>query len=245
MIEKRILYVDDDIQLRNDPKIRSLEKGYMILKGRTDKLKDTTLKIDVANNLEEAETTIVDKKHTYDLLIIDYRFNNEIMSLKSGLELIKKIRKEVNKRIDIIFITMNGFKSFEIAEWIEIVNNDISKIIPKDSSIYPFKLKNDKCKTLTESNQYLLENIMELFESSINVNNVVYNALKKILEKYSNLSDHMNFKVGEEKYSGSQILHALMLDEDLGNKFLEDLVEMSILKTSYISEELIGDDGWK
>ncbi|MED4286462.1 hypothetical protein P4679_31655 [Priestia megaterium] len=217
MFERNILIIDDEEE--TSISIEAYKEIFSILK---NKLKlNYNLKFHWEKSLVEAKKILEQKNIIFDSLLIDYDFPNEEIPQK-GIQLVKNIRETINKRCKIVFYTMHAPHELDQLEFIDLINNDVFRFVPKDGDILPLNYEETG---FSRSDQLIVEAIID----SLKDTNPISTALESYLLNYKNLSGSIKLNIEGDQYSIEEILDSIRLYENPGNKFVKNLLEMSIM----------------
>lgn len=217
MIERNILIIDDEEE--TEISIEAYREIYSILKKDLDL--NYTLRFYWKKSIADAKEILNEKKINFDCLLIDYDFPNEEVPQK-GIHLVKKIRESINKRCKIVFYTMHAPHELSELEFIELINNDIFRFVPKDGDVLSLSYKNIG---FNKSDQLIVEALID----ALNDVNPVSIALENFLINYKNSSENIVLNIDGEEYTIMEVLNSIRLYENPGNKFVRNLLEMSII----------------
>ncbi|MGD6956501.1 hypothetical protein ACQCWA_00100 [Rossellomorea aquimaris] len=217
MFERNILIIDDEED--TEISIDAYVDIFDVLK--KDMNLNYTLNFHWEKTIEDAKKILNEKDIVFDTLLIDYDFPNEVIPTK-GINLVKTIRESINKRCKIVFYTMHAPHELNSQEYIDLINNDVFRFVPKDGDLIELKYTNTK---FNKSDQLIVEAIID----SIKDENPVSKALESFLVDYSSILDGLKLTIDGEDYSIQKVLESIRLYEEPGNKFVQNLLEMSIM----------------
>ncbi|MED3634545.1 hypothetical protein [Bacillus thuringiensis] len=217
MLERNILIIDDEEE--TEISIEAYKAIFLVLK------KELGLNYNInffwEKSITDAKKTLEEKSINFDSLVIDYDFPNEVKPQK-GIHLVKKIRESINKRCKIVFYTMHAPHELDPSEFIDLINNDIYRFVPKDGDMLSL---NYKYAGFNKSDQLIVEAIID----SLNDVNPISIALENYLMNFKNSSGNMVLNIEGVEYSIVEVLDSIRLYEDPGNKFVQNLLELSIM----------------
>lgn len=223
-INRRILLVDDSSQIK--PKIRAYKRIFDSLKTYVDDIKMFDLEIIHIDNIESALKYLSDNpREIFHTMLIDYNFDNDDTGNK-GEYLVREIRRKVNKKCKIIFYTMDAITSVDPIHLINLINNDVYRFILKSSS-ETIRLKYEKLPSYTDEDQYIVEIIID----SIKELDPIAESLESYLIKYGDRLAEFKVKIKDEDIVLSELLKEIRLETDIGNLFVRNLLDTSILNT--------------
>lgn len=172
------------------------------------------------DTIENAIQRLNLKKDVFDVILIDYEFTKDTKRVK-GIELVQKIRAAINKRCKIVFYTMRGLKDIDREELVTLINNDVFRYLSKGEENVNF-IKGQLGKTSAE---LIVESLVE----AINDIDPISSALEKYLIEYSELLKDVQIELDNKKYYIQEIINSIRMDEELGNIFINNLLNASIL----------------
>lgn len=217
MLERNILIIDDEED--TEISIDAYKDIFSDLK--KDLGLNYSLKFYWEKSISDAKKILEDKRMNFDCLLIDYDFPNEVVPQK-GIHLVKKIRESINKRCKIVFYTMHAPHELNQLEFIDLINNDIFRFVPKDGDVLSLNYKNTG---FNKSDQLIVEAIID----SLNDVNPISVALESFLMNYKNSSGNIVLNIEGVEYSIEEVLNSIRLYENPGNRFVQNLLEMSII----------------
>lgn len=218
MLERNILIIDDD----EDTEIISINAYKDIFRVLKEKEKlNYNLNFFWESSIPDALDRLNKKEEVFDILVIDYDFPNDYLSQK-GIDLVKRIREAINKRCKIVFYTMHAPHEINQSVFIELINNDIYRFVPKDGDMLDlkyFETNNNK------SDQLIVEAIIDAISDS----DPISQALEKYMVEYKEILNKVKINVDGKDCTIEEVLESVRLYGDLGNKFVSNLLQMSII----------------
>ncbi|WP_339998871.1 hypothetical protein [Priestia aryabhattai] len=218
MLERRLLIVDD-YENTGEETIPEYEGIFEELQEKQNLNYKITFLWE--STIQSAIDRLSKKDEVIDVILIDYDFNTGDQNIK-GISLVKQIRETINKRCKIIFYTMHGVNQMSRNELIELINNDVFRFLSKSGETLPLKYE----KVGNESDQLIVEAVIDAISDS----DPISKTLEKYLVKYSNILDDLQIDIDGKKYPIKELINAIRLYEEPGNKFVNNLLEMSILE---------------
>lgn len=217
MLVHRILVVDDDKETERIA-IREYKDIFTDLRKKLNLFYD--IEIIWVDNIGGA-INLLDQLNPFDVVVIDYDFANDEAG-KKGVYLVKTIRETLNRRCKIVFYTMRAFHSFNKDELVDLLNNDVFRLIDKSGNNW--KLKNEKFGD--ESDQIIVEAIIDAIDNL----DPFSKALEEYLVKYYDILRKVKIQFEGCDYTIKEIINSIRLDGELGRKFISNIIEMSIIK---------------
>lgn len=204
---KKVLVVDDS-PLTEKIKIESYKQIIDKFKKESKTLNDFTVKFIWENSINGAIERLNNKLEVFHVMLIDYHFNNADNELK-GTDLVKKIRKTINKRCKIVFYTMDSYNEIDKKDYIDLINSGIFKFCSKSSS-----------------DEEIVKGIIE----AINEDDPISNALERFLvDNYEILKD-TKIKVKGTPYTIKELIDSIRLETGPGKVFVNKMLKMTILE---------------
>ncbi|MCY8486951.1 hypothetical protein MOC97_16050 [Bacillus atrophaeus] len=219
MFNRNILIVDDE-ETTETISIKAYKRIFNFLKEQY--AFNYNLNFIWKKSIKEALDILGKKEQVFDVLLIDYSFPNEVSNRK-GVDLVKNIRRYINKRCKIVFYTMHALHEIEPEEYLELINNDVFRLVPKDGQLIKLKYVDSGHNT---SDQLIVEALIDALENL----DPVSIALEKYIANFSNIIDDLKISIEEKDYSIDEVLTSIRLFEHPGNKFVDNLLEMSIIE---------------
>ncbi|MCA1056970.1 hypothetical protein LCM10_18565 [Rossellomorea aquimaris] len=218
MLERRLLIVDDYVNTAEET-IPEYEGIFEDLQENQNLNYKITFLWEPT--IQSAIERLSRKDEVIDVVLIDYDFNTGDQNTK-GITLVKQIRETINKRCKIIFYTMHGINQISRGELIELINNDVFRFLSKSGETLPLKYE----KVGNESDQLIIEAVIDAISNS----DPISNTLEKYLVKYSHILDDLQIDIDGSKYPLNDLIKAIRLYQEPGNRFVNNLLEMSILE---------------
>lgn len=145
-----------------------------------------------------------------DVLIIDYKFNNEY-NRKSGVDLIKFVRENINKHCRVIFYTMNELAGIPATSYVQLINNQVFRIIDKaNCSNYDFA-------------KIILEAVADC--------DIIVNSLERFWLEYKEIFEHYKYTFLGEEQKFSDILNHIRMDDEIGKTIIDKLVHKALIES--------------
>jgi hypothetical protein len=218
MLSRKLLIVDDDKNTLEET-IPEYEEIYRELK----ELHGIPYNIEFIwePSINSALERLNKKDEVIDIILVDYDFNCDDEA-KKGIYLVKEVRKTINKRCKIIFYTMHGINILSRGELVDLVNNDVYRFLSKSGETFPLKYE----KVGNQADQMIVEAIID----AVNDSDPISNTLEKYLVKYQSILSDIHLNIDEKKYSVEELISSIRLYQDPGNKFVNNLLEMSVLQ---------------
>lgn len=206
MFERKIIIVDDEADIEK-LYIPSYLEAAEIIKKEEEKYSQYDLIFQHIRSIEEAEEYL--KLHEIvDVLIIDYKFNNA-KNRKTGVDLIKFVRENINKHCRVIFYTMNELAGIPSESYVELVNSQIFRIVDK-------------------ANCEDIQFTKIIFEAVVDCD-IIVNSLEKFWTDYNELFSRYKYTfLGEEK-NFSDILNHIRMDDEIGKSIVNKLVHKALI----------------
>ena len=143
-----------------------------------------------------------------DVLIIDYKFNNE-KNRRSGVDLIKYVRENINKHCRVIFYTMNELAGIPPESYLQLINNQVFRIIDKANC------------TDYEFTKIIFEAVEDC--------DVIVNSLEKFWIEYSEVFEHYKYTFLGEEQKFPDILNHIRMDDAIGKAIIDKLVHKALI----------------
>lgn len=211
MLKRNVLFIDDNIDDRIYPQryIRIANE----LKEKNKKYLEYDLEFLSADSIEKAKSLLEDRKQIVDILIIDYQFDNSTRN-ENGSDLVDYIRKNINKRCKIVFYTMNNINSISREELINLIDNDVYRIIDKSQI----------------EDEELVDTI---YKASMDGDMLVA-ALERFWNDYGEALNETTYEVLGETISFKEIIHHIRLDDEIGRVFADKFMHKALLEAVQI-----------
>lgn len=206
MFSRKILIVDDEVNVEK-LFIPSYQDAAEEIKLYNERYKQYDLEFKHIVSIEEA-IEYLKSQAIVDVLIIDYKFNNE-RKRRSGVDLIKFVRENVNKHCRVIFYTMNELAGISSDSYIQLINNQVFRIVDKANC-------ND------------IEFTKIIFEAIADCDDIV-NALEKFWIEYKDIFEHYKYTFLGEEQKFSDILTHIRMDDEIGQAIIDKLVHKALL----------------
>lgn len=145
-----------------------------------------------------------------DVLIIDYKFNNE-HNRKSGVDLIKFVRENINKHCRVIFYTMNELAGIPPASYVQLINNQIFRIVDKAN-----------CSNF-EFTKIIFEAVADC--------DIIVNSLERFWLEYKDVFEHYKYTFLSEEQKFSDILNHIRMDDEIGKTIIDKLVHKALIES--------------
>ncbi|NGQ95418.1 response regulator [Brevibacillus sp. SYP-B805] len=215
-IQRNVLIVDDSKNLRRDiQQYESIFRQLKLARGL-----DYNLSFESTPKYEEAIALISSSKHVYDVLLIDYDLStagNE----KDGIELVREIRKGINKHCKIIFYTMGFLDDLfpDRKDMVRFFNCGVYKFLPKE-------LETDSFDTFgSRTHQLRVEAIIEAIKDI----DYVQVSLERYFVEYSDLISDEKIIVDGSEYTIEEIINHIRNDDIIGEIYKSNLARSLIL----------------
>ena len=143
-----------------------------------------------------------------DVLIIDYKFNNE-RNRRTGVDLIKFVRENVNKHCRVIFYTMNELAGIPPESYVQLINNQVFRIVDK-----------------ANCNDFDFTKI--IFEAVVDCD-VIVNSLEKFWMEYRDVFEHYKYTFLGEEQKFPDILNHIRMDDAIGKVIIDKLVHKALI----------------
>lgn len=207
MLKRNVLFIDDNIDERIYPQryIRIADE----LKMKKEKYLEYDLEFHSVDSIENAKSLLEEGNQIVDILIIDYQFDNSTQN-ENGSNLVDYIRKNINKRCKIIFYTMNNINSISREELINLIDNDVYRIIDKS------QIEDDELVDI-------------IFKASMDGDMLVA-ALERFWNEYGEALDETTYEVLGETMSFKEIIKHIRLDDEIGRIFADKFMHKALLE---------------
>ncbi|HDR7904138.1 hypothetical protein CN449_18835 [Bacillus thuringiensis] len=217
MLTRKLLIVDDDKNTLEEtiPEYREI---YEELKEEVDLPYE--IEFIWESSINDAIERLNKKDEVIDVILIDYDFNLDDQR-KKGIYLVKKIRETINKRCKIIFYTMHGVGELGRNELVDLINNDVYRFLSKSGETFPLK----HSEVGNKADQIIVEAIIDALSDS----DPISSTLEKYLVTYRNILSDISINVDGKNVSVEELIKSIRLYQEPGNKFVNNLLEMSIL----------------
>lgn len=211
MLKRNVLFIDDNIDERIYPQryIRIANE----LKKRNEKYSEYDLEFLSVNSIEKAKKLLEEGNQIVDILIIDYQFDNSTIN-ENGSDLVDFIRKKINKRCKIVFYTMNNINSISREELINLIDNDVYRIIDKS------QIEDDELVDI-------------IFKASMD-GDMLVSALERFWNEYGDALDETTYEVLGETISFKEIIRHIRLDDEIGRVFADKFMHKALLEAVQI-----------
>lgn len=220
VISKKVLIVDD-YEKTEEIKIDNYKEIFEVLKNTTEDSCNFNLDFIWEKTIEGAINRLNTKLEVFDVMLIDYNFNNDERSRK-GVELVKEIRKTINKRCKIIFYTMDGYEGIDKKEYVELINNDVFRFFSKSGEILGTSTSEYE---FASADTEIVKGIIEAIKET----DPIINALESFLTDYYEILKDTKIDIKGEEFNLQQLIDSIRLDTEPGITFVEKLFRMSIL----------------
>ncbi|EAO9488675.1 hypothetical protein AKL49_25740, partial [Salmonella enterica] len=108
-------------------------------------------------------------------------------------------------------------------EFVDLINNDVFRFVPKDGDILALKYSETN---YNKSDQLIVEAIIDAISDS----DPISAALEKYMLEYYDILRDVKLQVDGKEHSIKEVLDSIRLYGDLGNKFVSNILEMSIIE---------------
>lgn len=217
---KKVLIVDDSEHI-DKVKIPIYNRIFEKLQNNNECKIDYELKFEWESKIKTSIERLNNKNEVFQVILIDYQFNNDEYNLK-GVDLVKEIRRTINKRCKIIFYTMNGYEGIDKREYVELINSDIYRFLSKSGEAVEMKASEY---TNYNADEIVVRSIVQAIEDE----DPVTNALESFLIQYYNILKDTKIKVDNGDYTFQELIDSIRLDMNPGKIFIEKMLKMAIL----------------
>ena len=206
MFNRKILIVDDEENIEK-LFIPSYIEAAEEIKSKDERYREYDLEIkhivSIENAIEYLKTQAI-----VDVLIIDYKFNNE-RKKRTGVDLIKFVRENVNKHCRVIFYTMNELAGIPPESYVQLINNNVFRIVDK-----------------ANCTDYEFTRIM--LEATIDCD-IIVNSLEKFWVEYREVFEQYKYTFLGEEQEFSDILNHIRMDDKIGRTIIDKLVHKALI----------------
>ncbi len=206
MFNRKILIVDDETNIEKLFIPSYLEAAEEIKKENKDyRQYDLEFKhiVSIEETIEYLKTQAI-----VDVLIIDYKFNNE-RNRRTGVDLIKFVRENINKHCRVIFYTMNELAGIAANEYVQLINNQVFRIVDKAN-----------CSNL-EFTKIIFEAVADC--------DVIVNSLERFWIEYGEIFKYYKYTFLGEEQKFSDILNHIRMDDKIGRVIIDKLVHKALI----------------
>lgn len=221
---RNILIIDDSQNLELDVKqytgiFERMKKDFKI---------DFDIEFIVERKYENAISLLKSNDCTFDVLLIDYDLSSA-GNEKSGIDLVKEIRKSINRHCKIIFYTMGELSTVfpDRNELILLFNQGIYKFLSKN-------MKSEIGKSYGQpSHQLRVQYMIE----AINDIDFIQVALEKYFLQYKEIIDDERILVDGKEYKIEDIITFIRQDKITGKNYKSNLAESVIIHSLLAGEQ--------
>ncbi len=206
MFTRKILIVDDEV---------NIEALYIpAYVDEIEKIKQTheeycNYKLEFKHIVSiEGAVEYLQSEAIVDVLIIDYKFNNN-GNKKTGVDLIKFIRENINKHCKVIFYTMNALSGIPFDSYIELINNQVFRIVDK-----------------AHCNDYDFSKI--ILEAAVDCDFIV-NSLENFWIEYGEVFNTYQYTFLGEKQNFSELLNHIRMNDKIGKSIVNKLMHKALI----------------
>ena len=206
MFNRKILIVDDEANIEK-LFIPSYLEAAEEIKTQNERYSQYDLDFKHIVSIEDA-IEYLKTQAIVDVLIIDYKFNNE-RNRRSGVDLIKFVRDNVNKHCRVIFYTMNELAGIPPESYVQLINNQVFRIVDK-----------------ANCNDFDFTKI--IFEAVVDCD-VIVNSLEKFWMEYRDVFEHYKYTFLGEEQKLPDILNHIRMDDAIGKAIIDKLVHKALI----------------
>lgn len=206
MFSRKILIVDDEANIEKLFIPSYLEEAEKIQK-QNEKYSQYDLVFKHIVSIEEA-IKYLNTQALVDVLIIDYKFNNE-HNRRSGVDLIKFVRENINKHCRVIFYTMNELAGIPAESYVQLINNQVFRIVDKANC------------TDYEFTKIIFEAVADC--------DVIVNSLEKFWMDYKEVFENYKYSFLGEEHKFPDILNHIRMDDIIGKTIVDKLVHKALI----------------
>lgn len=206
MFNRKILIVDDNTNIEK-LYIPSYLEAAEEIKTQNERYSQYDLEFKHIVSIDDA-IGYLKTQAIVDVLIIDYKFNNE-SNKRSGVDLIKFVRENINKHCSVIFYTMNELAGISPESYVQLINNQVFKIVDK-----------------ANCNDFEFTKI--IFEAVVD-SNVIVDSLEKFWMEYKEVFEHYSYTFLGEEQKFSDILNHIRMDDAIGRTIIDKLVHKALI----------------
>lgn len=206
MFDRKILVVDDEINIEKLFIPAYLEAAEE-LKNQNERYRQYELDFKHIVSIEDA-IEYLKTQAIVDVLIIDYKFNNE-HNKRTGVDLIKFVRENINKHCRVIFYTMNELAGIPPESYVHLINNQVFRIVDK-----------------ANCNDYEFTKI--IFEAIADCD-VIVNSLERFWLDYKDVFEQYKYTFLGEEQKFVDILNHIRMDDAIGKALIDKLVHKALI----------------
>ena len=206
MFNRKILIVDDETNIEK-LFIPSYLEAAEEIRTQNERYSQYDLEFKHIVSIEDA-IRYLKTQEIVDVLIIDYKFNNE-SNRRSGVDLIKFVRENVNKHCRVIFYTMNELAGIPPESYVQLINNQVFRIVDK-----------------ANCNDFEFTKI--IFEA-VGDCDVIVNSLERFWMEYREVFEHYKYTFLGEEQKFPDILNHIRMDDTIGKAIIDKLVHKALI----------------
>jgi len=206
MFSRKILIVDDEVNI-GKLFIPSYLEAAEEIKTQNERYSQYEVEFKHIVSIEDA-IEYLKTQAIVDVLIIDYKFNNE-RNRRTGVDLIKFVRENVNKHCRVIFYTMNELAGISPESYVQLINNQVFRIVDK-----------------ANCNDFDFTKI--IFEAMVDCD-VIVNSLEKFWMEYRDVFEHYKYTFLGEEQKFPDILNHIRMDDAIGKAIIDKLVHKALI----------------
>lgn len=208
MFNRKILIVDDENNIEKLFIPSYLEEAEE-LKKKHEIYRKYDLEFKHIDSIEKA-IEYLKSQAVVDVLIIDFKFNNEHNG-RTGVDLIKFVRENINKHCRVIFYTMNELAGISSDKYVQLINNQTFRIVDKAS-----------CSNL-EFTEIIFEAVIDC--------DVIVNSLENFWTEYKEVFENYSYTFLGKEQRFSDILNHIRMDDEIGKAIVSKLIHKALIES--------------